>query len=199
MLKYIKEQIDAFRELRKKKYFGSTFTTIIIVLFCLAVFSVFSNLKDYGKKQQIAFLIYPEILSNLEGVDKKGNNFVQTDYRSFYKAFNILKIDGQLKNFYTNLERFDGNLSREDLLLIKEQGEEVKRLLNYYFGCRDFFEYTEAQSKRIRVISEDTGVAPFNPVCYWRFSSIWIRFQILYIILVAIWLIFYKKILRRLA
>ncbi len=62
------------------------------------------------------------------------------------------KLDRQLRNFYIGLEKIIVLREQEDFETPIGQGEDIINKFNYYFGCKDFFDFMEIEKNKPRVI-----------------------------------------------
>lgn len=95
--------------------------------------------------------ICSEVLGNLRETELAINNiedfkknpekykFIHVEYDKA-NTFNNDELDRQMANFYTNVKRVNPKFNTEDFKVMCDQGNDVKRLLNEFFGCVDYFE-----------------------------------------------------------
>lgn len=109
--------------------------------------------KERSHIRNIAFLIYPEVLGNVnkikaciaeidngKKIELKEIKFSIALYATHYKVgiFGGGELDKQLANFYNNLNSIDIYFKKVDFERIKAQGESVSQLLSENYGCQDY-------------------------------------------------------------
>lgn len=126
-----------------------------------------SQRRKYSEVKQVADKVFIEVLANLKKIDLILNNKNDINFRAdnltfqfsghdkWYANFGIGELDRQIENFYASLRNSDIGYSLEDWSIIKGQGEDVKRLLSYYFCCSDYYRNPIVQTN---AVSQDSVV-----------------------------------------
>ncbi len=181
MIKWLKDQIEAFEWL--KSWFKKKSTkNILIILGILLTALLWWDTHRYSKILKSVDKIYLEVLSNMQEL----NSIISTEkdlaqinhskYKFLLNAYdndfttNKQHLDQQLNNFYTNLQKIEVFKKSDEFGVIVNQGKYIKDKFNYYFGCKDYFDYIEDWKKRPRVVSGQTVVLRFYPKNYLRYK-----------------------------
>jgi hypothetical protein len=192
--------------------YGRRGIVVLTIVACLWV--LYSTYNDYAKKQETAFLIYPELIDNIAALDAmldkedkvehiyffNREKFSQEAYRRFYKYFGKPKIDTALANFYVNIGKSQSEFKKNDLLDIKGQGDQAAQSLSYYFGCKDWYDSRNSENNNMNVRNiASADIVGLNPcefgVGYWRYVSLLWKILIIFILLISCLAFkFYKKI-----
>ena len=181
MLKWLKDEIESFEWL--KKWFRKKSFKDILKLICIIFFAFFWwDTYQYSKVWKVADNIYPEVLSNVEelhlmisnerdwtGIDFSKYKFLNEAYTQDFTT-NKKELDRQLRNFYTGLKKVSLLTGKQDFDVLTSQGEYILNKFNYYFGCKDFFDFMERERMKPRVTSADTTVPRFYMVNYLRYK-----------------------------
>jgi len=164
---------------------------VCFILLLLVVIFLIADFKNYYINQRKAFKVYPEILANVNEVDvfidewadasgvtmafsqpkvyweESQLVFKHERFNEYYDSFNKPNLDIQINNFYINLEKYKPKFLANHLIPLKEQGDDVIKKMDYYFGCKDFF---HKEKKAYNVISADASVSTFSIVRYLRYK-----------------------------
>jgi len=180
MIKWLQEQIAALEWLKAWLSKKSTKQIIIILAILLCGLFWWDTLK-YADVWKEADKIYPEVLANIQelnliiSTEKDFSNINHSKYKFLVDAYekdfstNKQHLDKQLSNFYINLRKIEVFKTKDDFENIVAQGNYVKDYFNYYFGCKDYFDYIENQKNKPRAVSAEIVVLRFYLKNYLRY------------------------------
>ncbi len=181
MIEWLRKQIESLEWIKswvKKNPVKNT----LIILAILLVFFLYWDISQYSKISNQTDKIYIEILANMQelntiiSTEKDLSNIDYSKYEFITGAYNDVfttnkkRLDRQVYNFYTNIKRVKVFTKKEEFEHMINQGNDIKMQLNYYFGCKDYFDYIEDWKKRPRVASEDSVVVRFSLIRYLRYK-----------------------------
>lgn len=178
----IKNEIEASKWLAKWLKKKPLKRVGVIVLIIFVVIS-YLDVVRYSKARNLAVKIFPEILANvkeIEMIDRKKSDpswildkmsnqeryehemkssFVFESYEKNYGCFGKSQLDMLISSFYTNLKKYNSDYSSEDTASLIDQGKAALKLINYYFGCDDFF---ATRNQQRNIVSGNTVAIVFS-------------------------------------
>ena len=124
-----------------------------------------------------------EVLGNINEID-----FAINEYKDFkrhpnkYKfvssayekcgSFDNSQLNRQLSNFFVNVNKINEKYTVEDFRVVRDQGLDVKRMLNEQYGCTDYFLFKQ----ETQAASQDTMVI-VPPNAYHVTSGVTVEFK----------------------